>query len=99
MSDEKTHQPHDKLLFDRKVASITQRELQTTTMTLADQLRDEGLQKGLQEGILEALEIRFGQIPVGLTEAVAAVHELPRLRSLHKASIQAATLEDFSRDL
>ena len=93
----------DKDAFDRKVASITQRELQTTTMTLADQLRDEGLQKGLQkglqEGILEALKIRFGQIPVGLTEAVAAVHELPHLRSLHKASIQAATLEDFSRDL
>lgn len=76
-------------------------------MTLADQLREEGLQKGhqeghqegLQEGILEALEIRFGQIPGGLREAVTAVHELHRLRGLHKAAIQAATLEEFSRSL
>jgi predicted transposase YdaD len=76
-------------------------------MTLADQLREEGLQKGLekglqkglQEGILEALEIRFGQIPAGLREAVTAVDDLARLRCLHKASIQASSLEDFSRSL
>ena len=101
----------DKDAFDRRVSAITHRELQTTTMTLADQLRDEGLQKGLQKGlqeglqgglqeaILEALEIRFGQIPEGLRERVAAVHDLPRLRSLHKAAIKAATLEEFSRSL
>jgi predicted transposase YdaD len=109
----------DKDAFDRKVRSITQPELQITTMTLADQLREEGLQKGLQkgiekglqkglqkglekglqEGILEALEIRFGQIPAGLSEAVTAVDDLARLRCLHKASIQAPTLEDFSRGL
>ena len=93
----------DKDAFDRRVSAITHRELQTTTMTLADQLRDEGLQKGLQgglqEAILEALEIRFGQIPEGLRERVAAGHDLPRLRSLHKAAIKAATLEEFSRSL
>ena len=64
-------------------------------MTLADQLREEGL----QEGILEALEIRFGQIADGLREAVTSVHDLARLRSLHKAAIQGPTLEDFSRSL
>ena len=40
----------DKDAFDRRIQSIRQRELRTTTMTLADQLRNEGLQKGLQEG-------------------------------------------------
>ena len=56
-------------------------------MTLADQLREEGLQEGLQEGrqeglqegIVEALEIRFGQIPEGLRDAVAGHHDLTRM--------------------
>ena len=97
----------DKNAFDRKVSSISQRALQTTTMTLADQLREEGqekglkkgLEKGLQESILEALEIRFGQIPDGLGEIVVGIHDPSRLRSLHKAAIQAATLEAFTAAL
>ena len=109
----------DKGAFDRKVRSVTHRELQTTAMTLADQLREEGLQKGLQkglqeglqeglqkglqkglqDGLLEALEIRFTSIPDGLRDAIATVHDLNRLRRLHKAAIQAATLEEFARSL
>ncbi|MBP7950093.1 MAG: Rpn family recombination-promoting nuclease/putative transposase [Verrucomicrobiales bacterium] len=89
----------DKDAFDHRVSTIAQPELQTTTMTLADQLRDEGLQKGLQEGILEALEIRFGPIPDGLREVVAAMDDVTQLRGLHKASIQATSLEEFSRSL
>ena len=68
-------------------------------MTLADQLREEGLEKGLQESILEALEIRFGQIPDGLGEIVMGIHDPSRLRTLLKAAIQAATLETFSAAL
>ena len=68
-------------------------------MTLADQLREEGLEKDLQESILEALEIRFGQIPDGLGEIVVGIQNPSRLRSLHKAAIQAATLETFTAAL
>ena len=72
-------------------------------MTLAQQLRHEGiqigLQRGLQEGILEALEIRFDQVPQGLREAVAAIQDHAQLRRLNKVSIQAATLEDLTRSL
>ena len=76
-------------------------------MTLADQLREEGqekglekgLKKGFQESILEALEIRFGQIPDGLGEIVVGIHDPSRLRSLHKAAIKAATLEAFTAAL
>ena len=101
----------DKDAFDRKVNSISKSELQSTAMTLAEQLRHEGLQtgiqtgiqtglqKGLQEGILEALEIRFDQVPEGLREAVAAIQDHDHLRRLHKVSIQAATLEDFTRSM
>lgn len=45
----------DKEAFDARVHAIRQKELQSATMTLADQLREEGLQKGLQEGRQEGL--------------------------------------------
>ena len=96
------------------IKGLTERELQTATMTLADQLREEGLQEGLQkglerglqylqeglqEGIVEVLEIRFGQIADGLRETITSVQDVVRLRSLHKAAIQASSLEDFSQSL
>jgi hypothetical protein len=97
------HADIDKEAFDRKVNSVTQTELKNNAMSLAEQLRQEGLQKGrqegIQEGILEALEIRFDLVPAGLREAIGAIHDPTHLRRLHKASIQAATLEDFSRSL
>lgn len=93
----------DKDAFDRKVNSITKSELQSTAMTLAQQLRQEGrqegLQKGLHESILEVLEIRFGPVPAGLRDAIETIQDETRLRNLRKASIQATSLEDFSRSL
>ena len=97
----------DKEAFDRKVNSVTQPELQNDAMSLAEQLRQEGLRKGRQEGrqegiqedILEVLEIRFEQLPAGLREAITAIHDPAHLRRLHKASIQAVSLEGFSRSL
>ena len=90
----------DKDAFDRKVRLIARAELRTTAMTLAEQLRNEGLQKGLQkglqEGILEALTLRFGPIPAGLRTALEAIGDESHLRSLRKASIQAASLEEFT---
>jgi predicted transposase YdaD len=76
-------------------------------MTLADQFREEGLQKGrqeglqkgLQDGILEALQIRFGQIPEGLAEAIRQVLEEAHLRTLHRAAIQADSIENFAKNL
>jgi predicted transposase/invertase (TIGR01784 family) len=105
----------DRGAFDRKVLSIKQNELQNATMTLADQLREHGLEQGLEQGlergrqegrqdglrqgIVEALEIRFGSISEGLRDELAAIRDLEHLRVLHKASIQAASLEEFSKSL
>ena len=93
--------------FDRRILAITQPEIRSTAMTIAQELRQqgrqegrqEGLQKGLHEGILEALALRFDHVPAGLREAVEAMSDETRLRTLLKASIQAATLEEFSRSL
>ena len=69
--------------------------------------RQEGLQTGLRKGlrqgrqddILEALELRFGQVPVGLAEEVRLVDDNDKLRSLLRAAIQCANLEAFASEL
>jgi predicted transposase YdaD len=101
--------------FDGRVKSIQQSETRFTAMTLADQLREDGLQKGLQKGrqegrqegqivaqqtaVIEALEIRFGQVSQGLSEAIQTIHDESGLRLLLKAAIQSASIEDFSKAL
>ena len=64
-------------------------------MSTAEMLR----QEGRQEAILDALEIRFAHVPDGLRETIDAIHDESRLRSIHRAAIQAASLEDFARSL
>ncbi len=101
--------------FDGRVRSIQQAETRTAAMSLAEQLRQDGLQKGLQRGrqegrqeglviaqqkaVIEALEIRFGQVSEGLRETIEAIHDESGLRWLLKAAIQSATIEDFSKAL
>lgn len=96
----------DKRDFMTKVEAL-QPQLRTTAMTLAEKLtqegRQEGLQKGRQEGrqedILEALELRFGDVPEGLVEAVRSVAKDDHLRDLLRAAIQCGSLEEFSKRL
>ncbi len=69
--------------------------------------RQEGLQEGLRqgmiasarEGVLATLQIRFGQTPVALQEAVNRIADLTRLRTLHRHAILAASLEEFASGL
>lgn len=84
----------DKKSFDRKVFTITHPELQSTAMSLAQQLRQEGRQEGKLEGKLEGrlegrqdsvidlLRLRFGQVPVGLEEAIREITDQARLMEL-----------------
>ena len=93
----------DKDAFDVKILQISHPEIQSSAMTIAQQLRQEGRQEGrqkaLQEGILEALAIRFEQVPPGLCDAIEAIGDEVQLQGLRKASIQATSLEDFARSL
>jgi predicted transposase/invertase (TIGR01784 family) len=93
----------DKAAFDRKVQSVSHPDVRTTAMSLAQQLRQEGRQEGRLEGrqelIIENLRLRFGFAPQGLVDAIAAIHDEAQLLRLHRASIQAASLEDFSSAL
>ena len=93
----------DKEAFEGRIKSVANPQIRSTAMTIAEELRQEGIQEGIQKGIrrgiLDNLEVRFGPVPEGLREAVEAVGDEERLRSLHRASITAASLEEFARQL
>ncbi len=93
----------DKEVFKNKLKEISDPEIRANAMTLAQQLHQEGRQEGRQEilqaNILEALEIRFENIPSGLREAIDLVTDDLKLREMHRAAIQCASLDAFAATL
>ena len=69
----------DKDAFDHKIARITQPEIQSSAMTIAQQFRQEGRQEGLWVGKILALEELMGLAPTD-AQALAplAIPELER---------------------
>ena len=73
--------------------------------------RNEGRQEGRQEGerkgsvatgrqaVLEALEIRFGPVPEGLRESIAAIGDPERLRVMLRTAMVSASMETFAAAL
>ncbi|MEN9285858.1 MAG: hypothetical protein RLZZ179_3351 [Verrucomicrobiota bacterium] len=69
--------------------------------------RNEGRQEGERKGsvatgrqaVLEALEIRFGPVPEGLRESIAAIDDPARLRVLHRTAIVSESMEAFAAAL
>ncbi len=102
-------------LLKERIRKIHSKPLQTKTMTLADQLRQEGRQEGLikgkREGISEgqllafrtavsrALEIRHGSCPEGIREALKAIEDPKRLEQLHERAFRSESIEDFAQKL
>jgi hypothetical protein len=72
-------------------------------MTLAQKLHQQGRQEGrlqtLRDNVIEALEIRFDAVPVGLREEIEAIADEAKLHQLHRTAIQCATLESFTAAL
>ena len=70
--------------------------------------REEGFEQGIEQGerkstledILEVLEIRF-DLPAShsLSDRIAAIEDLQRLKQLHRAAIQVSDLDEFGRML
>ena len=66
--------------------------------------REEGFEQGIEQGqrkstledILEVLEIRF-DLPAShpLSDRIAAIEDLQRLKQLHRAAIQVSNLDEF----
>jgi hypothetical protein len=70
-------------------------QIRGKAMTLAQVYR----QERRQEDIMEALTLRFGDTSVAVKEAVFAVEDAGKLRTLLRAVIQSASLEEFSERL
>lgn len=98
-------------LLKERIRKIRNTPLQTKTMTLADQLRQEGKLEGKLEGlsegqlnafrtaVLRALEIRHGACPEGIREVLESIHESKRLEQLLETAIRSNSVEDFARKL
>ncbi len=72
---------------------------------------EKGIQKGIQQGIqkgilqtarksvIQALEIRFGEIPQPLAAAIDKIDDPSRLEMLHKKAITIKSIEKFEQIL
>ena len=89
-ADDPLHQPNDNLF-------------KQSAMTLARKLRQEGRQEGrlqaLRDNVLEALEIRFDEVPQGLREDIQIISDDAKLHALHRTAIQCPGLEVFVEEL
>ena len=98
-----------------RLGKIQTKPLQSKSMTLADQLREEGKQEGKLEGkqeglsegqlrafrtaVLRALEIRHGSCPEGIREALQSIDDPARLEALHENAFRSESLEAFAQSL
>jgi hypothetical protein len=93
----------DNAAFEDRLKKILQPQLQRTVMSLADQLIEKGIEKGIQKGIqkgqkaaiLDALLIRFGDLPEAVRESVEAIQDGARLNEVYRSAIRSATLQEF----
>ncbi|HHY97133.1 MAG TPA: hypothetical protein GX509_00150 [Firmicutes bacterium] len=64
---------------------------------------EKGIEKGeilaLQNAILDVLEERFGMVDEGLGRQLRAVDDLKLLKSLHRMSIKALSVDDFRAEI
>jgi Putative transposase, YhgA-like len=102
-------------LLKERIGKIRTKPLQAKTMTLADQLRQEGEREGVLKGkkegltegqlrafrtaVLRALEIRHGAYPEGIREAVEAINDPQRLERLHESAFRSDSIEVFAQQL
>ena len=98
-----------------RLGKIQSKPLQSKTMTLADQFRQEGKIEGKLEGkreglfegrlsalrasVLCALEIRHGACPDGVREVIEASEDPNQLQHLLESAIRSGSIEAFAREL
>jgi len=58
---------------------------------------DLGRIESLREDVMEAIAIRFGDVPRVISERLGEISDKARLKELHRAAIREERLEDFER--
>ena len=76
--------------------------------SFAQYIKQQGIEQGIEQGgrqraiedILEVLEIRFGLSEThSLSDRIAGIEDLQRLKQLHRAAIQVSSLEAYEQAL
>ena len=57
------------------------------------------LQQGLQQMVIDALEVRFEEIPSLISESIHQTKDPDRLKALHRQAIRSRSLEEFQQGL
>jgi predicted transposase/invertase (TIGR01784 family) len=84
---------------ERNVTQIQSPQLKQTAMTYAQKLHQEGRLQALRDNVVEALEIRFGDVPQGLNEEIQAIDDKAKLHQLLRGAIQCESIEAFAENL
>ena len=101
----------NKAAFMERITQLQTAPLQSKTMTLADQFREEGKQEGLSQGlnlgrliamrssIIRMLALKHGSVPQGIRETLELVDDELKLDTLLEHAFCSPSLEDFSQKL
>jgi hypothetical protein len=68
-------------------------------------IQEEAMERGLQQGtlqtqrenILDLLQVRFGELPESVVEAVNRLEDITILKQLHRQTISVGSLADFEQ--
>ena len=76
------------------------------TVMIAQYIKDMGRQEGLQQGriylsefIMDIIEIKFGSVPPEIRKKIENISDLSLLKSLHRQSVLAGSLDAFGEAL
>ena len=81
----------------QRIAKMNATDLQSKTMSIADQFKLEGRLSALRSSVLRALEIRHGAYPNRVREAIEAIEDLDRLERPHESAVRSESLEAFTK--
>jgi hypothetical protein len=92
-----------KIEFRDQVAEYEEQQRMPYITSIEELGRKEGWREGVistrQNDVVDALEIRFGQVPDACRQAILVIRDEDRLRTLHHAAIQSGSIDDFARAL
>lgn len=91
------------LQFERALKEIEERAKMKYVTTIERRAIERGIEQGsletTREALIEALTLRFQEIPTELLEIVRRLSDLKQLKSLFRQAILAGTLEEFEHAL
>jgi hypothetical protein len=64
---------------------------------IQEEAMERGILKTQRESILDILQVRFGEVPQSVVEAVNRLEEIPTLKQLHRQTISVGSIAEFEQ--